>query len=904
MRAAFISQYGQPYALGERPLPEVEGANILLRVHVAGFCHSDLQVLKGQFSSPLGMIPSHEPAGVIAKVGPEYHGDLKVGDRVGALNFKHACGSCTGCKLTLRTSKQLDPRFCDKRETAGFQHDGAFADYMVVDPQTVVKLPQNLSFEQAAPLMCAGATVWGSLERVTAGLQPGEAVGILGIGGLGHLGVQFSKALGFRTIAIDNRLAGCELASQTDNPKLQADHVINSSDPAAASRSIYDLTSGEGLAAVVACTDSLAANQWALTLLRVGGNLGLLGLPPDLWRFDASVIVFKELSLRGTYVASQQATERMMDIVNKARVRSHITCIDYEQIPDVVSMGNPVRAGDVTKTLQPFGLEVKQEESGDYELLLAAVHDCAEHVMSLEDYQPAPDLVKYPRENVRRPTADEQAFGNAWAHRFYIRGNRSPASLLKGKTICVKDCIAVAGVPQSYGSDAFPSWTPQTDATVISRSLEAGADIVGTATCENFCNSTSSFTSAQGIVENPHKAGYSAGGSTSGGAALVAGGLVDLAIGTDQGGSIRVPASLCGCVGFKPTHGLIPYTGVTSGDQIDDHTGPIARNVADVAACLDAIAGYDGIDDRSLGSPAHGSFQFSRQLKECGGGLKGVRVGILTEGYNNSLVQPGIRKVFLETTKKLAELGAEVEELSIPLHKEGGSVWTIQQRISGAEGILGHANGRRGLYLTEFETARLPWTTPNFQKLFPSTKNTVINGIYLMNKFPGLYGKTVNIGRQIRDAYERAFQEYDVIIMPTTPFVAPKHGNKHAVLESFEPSIGMTTNTAIFNVTGHPALSLPIGKSTAADDNGLLLPVGMQIVGGLWQEKKILRTAYALEKSFDWSKNVYESKEPFSEEKTVMPEIGQFSCNGAMAGEGAMALARAEATKQLEAGQA
>lgn len=414
----------------------------------------------------------------------------------------------------------------------------------------------------------------------------------------------------------------------------------------------------------------------------------------------------------------------------------------------------------------------------------------------------------------------------------------------------MKDCIAVAGVPQFFGSDAFPAWTPSTDATVVTRSLEAGADIVGTATCESFCNSTSSFTSAQGTVENPHCTGYSAGGSTSGGAALVAGGLVDLAIGTDQGGSIRVPASLCGCVGLKPTHGLVPYTGITSGDQIDDHTGPLGRSVNDVAECLDAIAGYDGIDDRSLGSAAHGSFGFANSLKDIGR-LDGVRIGMLKEGYENALVQPGVKAAFLDAVHKLKALGAVVEEVSVPLHNEASSIWILQQRISGTSGILGHANGRRGLYLTEFEHARLPWTAPNFHKLFPSTKNTVINGLYLMDRFPGLYAKTVNIGRQVRDAYEDAFKNYDVLVMPTTPFVAPRHGSRDSVIGSFEPSIGMTTNTAVFNVTGQPAMSIPVGWASAKDDENVLLPVGMQIVGGLWQEKKIFKVGKAWEQSFN-----------------------------------------------------
>lgn len=309
-----------------------------MRIHVAGFCHSDQQVLQGQFRSPIGLIPSHEPSGVVAQLGPDYDGELHVGDRVGALNFKHACTTCSGCALTKRATGRLDPRFCEKRETAGFQHDGAFADYMIADPATIVRLPDSLEHEQAAPLMCAGATVWASLERATSGLSPGETVAIVGIGGLGHLGIQFSKALGFRTIAVDSRDAGCELAHEIENPQLIPDLVVNSSKPEAASQSIHDFTGGEGVAAVVACTDSLAANNWALKLLRVGGTLGVLGLPADPWRFDADVICFKELSIRGSYVASREATERMMKVVEEFGIRSQITSIAYEDIPNIVRM--------------------------------------------------------------------------------------------------------------------------------------------------------------------------------------------------------------------------------------------------------------------------------------------------------------------------------------------------------------------------------------------------------------------------------------------------------------------------------------------------------------------------------------------------------------------------------------
>ncbi|KAF9875242.1 amidase [Colletotrichum karsti] len=891
MRAAQIAEYSKPYELVEKDVPSIRENELLIRVHAAGFCHSDLQVLQGQFKSPLGMIPSHEPAGVIVQVGAGCSTDWKVGDRVGALNFKNSCGECSGCSLTKRTGNELDPRFCDKRETAGFQHDGAFAEYLTIDPETTVRLPPSLPFDQAAPLMCAGATVWGSLERATAGLNPGETVAIVGIGGLGHLGLQFASAMGFRTIAIDSRPAGRQLAVEMPNENLKPALVVDSSVEDATSQ-ILNFTNGEGVAAAVVCTDSLAANNWALTILRIGGVMGVLGLPAENWRFDSSVIVFKELTIRGSYVAVDYDYNapaigifRIVELGSTGVPDSCFTSslplypinpIAFSNItprrdrwsrgwrgqfpiaPTIVDfiLDNPVQQGDVEKLLQPLGLTVKPEESADYQRLLAAVHDCATRIDSLPDYQPVPDTKKYPRENIHLPTVEEQEFGHAWAHRFIIRGDQSakdPSSgSLKGMTVCLKDCIAVAGVPQFYGSDAFEPWIPSTDATVVTRVLDAGADILGTATCEHFCNSTASFTSAQGTIENPYKEGYSTGGSTSGGAALVGSGKIDIAIGTDQGGSIRVPSAFCGCVGVKPTHGLIPFTGFTSGDPIDDHAGPICRSVMEAARCLDVLAGYDGIDDKSLGAAAHGSYNFTKTLRSSQGRLDGVKIGILKEGFYQEIVDPRVRDHVLAAARKLETLGASIEEVSVPLHLEGPSIWTIQQRISGSSGILGRSSGHRGLGLTEFEKARLPFTDPSFQKLFPSTKNTVINGLYLADKFPGLYSKTVNIGRQISDAYQQAFEKYDAIIMPTTPFVAPRHGSRASVLGSFEPTIGLTTNTAIFNVTGHPAMSIPVGFIPAADDEGVMLPVGMQIVGGLWQEKKVLNVGHAWESNFQW----------------------------------------------------
>ncbi|KAH8881024.1 alcohol dehydrogenase GroES-like domain-containing protein [Thozetella sp. PMI_491] len=334
MRAAQISQYGKPYEVVERPVPIIRDHELLVRVYAAGFCHSDLQALEGQFGSPLTMIASHEPAGIIAKVGPACRGDWKEGDRVGVLNFKNSCRQCSGCGLSKRTTGHFDPRYCDKRETAGFQHDGAFADYLVADPETTVRLPESISMEQAAPLMCAGATVWGSLEKVTAGLASGDTVAIVGIGGLGHLGVQFASSMGFRTVAVDSRAAGRELS--TDVPESLRPSLVVDSGAVDAISEIKAFTNGEGVAAVVVCTDSLVANNWALQILRIGGVMGVLGLPAKGWHFDADVMVFRELTIRGSYVANREATERMMAAVDRAGIRSHVTLVPFDKVSHIV----------------------------------------------------------------------------------------------------------------------------------------------------------------------------------------------------------------------------------------------------------------------------------------------------------------------------------------------------------------------------------------------------------------------------------------------------------------------------------------------------------------------------------------------------------------------------------------
>src|SRR5947207_2972610 len=205
--------------------------------------------------------------------------------------------------------------------------------------------------------------------------------------------------------------------------------------------------------------------------------------------------------------------------------------------------------------------------------------------------------VSYPRCPGRRPTSEENPHG-AWYVKTEVPGGGS--GKLAGKRIALKDNICLAGVPMMNGASTLEGYVPDVDATIVTRMLDAGGTILGKVHCEYFCFSGGSHTSAAGPVHNPRKMGYYAGGSSSGSAAVVAAGEVEMAIGGDQGGSIRIPAAYCGVYGLKPTHGLVPYTGVFPIENTLDHTGPMTAHVADNTLLADVLAGPAGLDPRQV----------------------------------------------------------------------------------------------------------------------------------------------------------------------------------------------------------------------------------------------------------------------------------------------------------------
>src|SRR5262249_34232176 len=236
--------------------------------------------------------------------------------------------------------------------------------------------------------------------------------------------------------------------------------------------------------------------------------------------------------------------------------------------------------------------------------------------------------VRYPRTPGARPPAEENPLG-AWYVKTRIEG--APRGPLAERTVALKDNVLLAGVPMMNGTTLLEGYVPPIAARAARRVPGGGGISAGRAVGESWCFSGGGPPADTGPVRNPHDPTRSAGGSSSGSGALVAAGEVDFAIGCDQGGSIRVPASFCGVVGLKPTHGLVPYTGILSLEPTPDHAGPITRSVADNALLLRAIAGPDGFDSRQA------DVRLDDYVGALGHGVRGLRIRVLREGFR----QPG-----------------------------------------------------------------------------------------------------------------------------------------------------------------------------------------------------------------------------------------------------------------------
>ncbi|EBA15432.1 amidase [Roseobacter sp. SK209-2-6] len=483
-----------------------------------------------------------------------------------------------------------------------------------------------------------------------------------------------------------------------------------------------------------------------------------------------------------------------------------------------------------------FGMNLSDEDLEEYREIIEPYMQAYDRLDAMPDYLPE---VRYPRSPGHFPTQTENTL-NAWYVKTEVRG--APDGKLRGKRIALKDTICLAGVPMMNGSSIMEGYTPEIDATIVTRMLDEGAVITGKAHCENFCLSGGSHTNAKGPIHNPWKRGYMAGGSSGGSAALVAAGEVDMAIAGDQGGSIRIPSSNCGVYGMKPTHGLVPYTGAMPIEQTIDHLGPVTNTVADNALLLEVLAGEDGLDPRQY-KPTVYSY-----TEALGRGAHGMRIGILKEGFGHENSETDVDAKVMQAADRFRELGARVEEVSIPEHYTAMDAWTAITLEGLQDGMMwGNSTGTnyRGLFLPSMTDHMAQWQG-RADELSHSLKACMFVGEHFQRQYRGrFYGKGQNIMRLCNERYLAALKQYDLLLMPTLPIKPQPHPPADCSLSLYvQRAFEMVPNTAPFN-GGLPAMNIPCGLSEG-------LPIGMMLVGPHYGEMKIYQAADAFEQSGDW----------------------------------------------------
>ncbi|KAI0880184.1 amidase signature enzyme [Annulohypoxylon maeteangense] len=548
------------------------------------------------------------------------------------------------------------------------------------------------------------------------------------------------------------------------------------------------------------------------------------------------------------------------------------------------------------------GFLIRPQDEPEYLDFVHAAEESVDFVNRMPDYidsqlTPAIGASDPTSRAYTLPSASENPL-NAWRYRTHIEAPNlaNGIGLLAGKKVAIKDNASVAGVPTTGGTQPFhltkdkPAPIPILDAPTVSRILEAGAVITGTSTCENYCMSAMSCTSATGPVDNPWLRGYSAGGSSSGSAVLIAinvikkwrearglpieylGEGVDFALGSDQGGSIRIPAAYCGIHGLKPTHGLVPFTGINSLFPILDHAGPMASSVRDTALLLTALAGYDGFDPRmtpetplrSAVPQYHAILDEQIAARTAAGtwtaqaAARNIRVGVLKEAFEVAGIDPEVVSVVRKASSRFAVLGASVTDVSIPLHLVAPHIFTASTRTHMGDILLARQGSSTASSLPFPFPASAPATPDQIWYETMTASNPLTVGLILSSELLGdrskypesVREKAVRHVQELRAAYDRALQQFDVLIMPATPTVGPRHARADmGVAEKAGFLLSNTVNTMPFNITGHPGLVIPVGwgQVGGGDGNGKKLPVSMQIVGKRWDEQTVFLAAAAWE---------------------------------------------------------
>ncbi|RQG94890.1 amidase [Natrarchaeobius chitinivorans] len=511
-------------------------------------------------------------------------------------------------------------------------------------------------------------------------------------------------------------------------------------------------------------------------------------------------------------------------------------------LPPVV---RPPSRDELVDIAESYYFDLSEDEVDDFMELIEAKMGFCSRIDELSDRTGSQREAR--RDPGYRATSDEDPLN---AIVTYCDVETDANGPLSGYEVGIKDNISVAGVEMTCASKVMAGHHPKYDAPVVDRLLEAGAQITAKTNMDEMAVSGSGEMSAFGPILNPFDDDYLAGGSSGGSAVAVVTGQVDVAIGTDQAGSLRTPAAWSGCVGFKPTHGLVPFRGAAPLGHSFDHIGPMATSVEDATRVLDVIAGKDPRD------PRQGVVETGDYLEALETDIEGCRIGVVSEGFGFDGGEEGVNDGVRAAVDQLEELGAEAEEVSIPWHVDGFFVWLAVENEEAA--AVWDADGTGyfvdGHYDTDLAEAFGKSRRSQADEFAPTVKLKCILGKYLKDKYYGRYhGKAQNLREDLTAAYDEEFSEFDVLAMPTTPMTAFELEEDLTRIEAVnraQGKKGRTRNTMPFDMTGHPAISVPCGKSDG-------LPIGLMLVGRHFEEETVISVADAFERNTDWEDRHY-----------------------------------------------
>lgn len=488
-----------------------------------------------------------------------------------------------------------------------------------------------------------------------------------------------------------------------------------------------------------------------------------------------------------------------------------------------------------------FGIDIAPEEAVEYAELAASL------MLTLDPLGYGPDAPPPPLEAVRmdlgRARGGDDPF-NAIVRRCSVRSNADGA--LSGKRIAVKDTISIAGIPLTAGSRVLQGFVPRRDSVVVERILAAGGEIVATTNTDSLALSGGGDSSFYGPMLNPFDRNRTTGGSSGGSGSSLHYDWVDMTLGGDQGGSIRVPASWCNVIGLKPTFSLVPYTGILSLDSTIDHVGPMGRTAHDVALLLQVISGKDSSDPRQHDVPTH---DYVDAVATATDDLAGLTLGVLREGLDPVIgCDPKVEEAFLESVDRLRSMGATVVEVSVPDHLTAGPIgFAIFLEGMAATAMSGGGGyGWKGRYWPELSVALQAGLASHGDQLSPQSKIMFILGTYLQQQYGGsLYGQAQNLRSELTAAYDSALQQCDLMLAPTTPGLPHEVDAEMPMVDFVQRGWAVLANTSPADLTGHPAISLPMGGAGG-------LPVGVMATGRHFDESLLLRLASAVERRDGW----------------------------------------------------